>query len=191
MNNVSDHTKGNLQGFDKGEMDPSRSQRQKPDLVEEAKGFGRDLKDKAAGFSETVTQSAREQVSGVKEAAEKLTSGATEKVSEAIREQKSVGADYLRGVAGAVHRAAGELESEIPQAARFMHLAADQVDDFAGSVKERNVQELLGEVQDFARRQPALFFGGALLFGFAALRFLKSTPPAGSGSNFGGSSQGV
>jgi hypothetical protein len=39
------------------------------------------------------------------------------------------------------------------------------------------VRELVGEVQDFARRQPTLFFGGAVVLGFAALRFLKSTAP--------------
>jgi hypothetical protein len=32
-------------------------------------------------------------------------------------------------------------------------------------------------VQDFARRQPTLFFGGSMLMGFAALRFLKSAAP--------------
>jgi hypothetical protein len=37
---------------------------------------------------------------------------------------------------------------------------------------------LVGEVQDFARRQPTLFIGGAVILGFAALRFLKSATPA-------------
>ena len=44
-------------------------------------------------------------------------------------------------------------------------------------MRERDVRELVGEVQDFARKQPTLFFGGAVILGFAALRFLKSTPP--------------
>jgi hypothetical protein len=47
----------------------------------------------------------------------------------------------------------------------------------ADTVRERDVRELVGEVQDFARRQPTLFFGGAVVLGFAALRFLKSTAP--------------
>ena len=46
-------------------------------------------------------------------------------------------------------------------------------------MREKDVRQLVGEVQDFARRQPTLFFGGAVLLGFAALRFLKSAPPSG------------
>jgi hypothetical protein len=36
------------------------------------------------------------------------------------------------------------------------------------------MRELAAEVQDFARKQPTLFFGGAVILGFAALRFFKS-----------------
>jgi hypothetical protein len=34
----------------------------------------------------------------------------------------------------------------------------------------------MGEVQNFARQQPAAFFGAAVLAGFAAVRFFKSAP---------------
>ena len=182
MSNVSDYTKRNFQGGDPN---------QKPDLRQEAEGLGRDMKHKASGLGDTISESAREQVSGVKEAASKLGSKVSDKVSETFQEQKGAGADYLRGIAGAVRRAAGEVESEIPPAARLLRTAADGVEDLAASVKEKNAQEILGEVQDFARKQPALFFGGAMLVGFAALRFLKSAPPSSGTSNFGNYRQGV
>ncbi len=187
MSNVSDYPQGvrsDLTGQSSSGSPPKR------DLASEAKDIGRDFQDKASGLGNTVSQTAREQLSTVTEAAEKFASGAKEKVNEAFREQRSAGADYLTGMAGAVRRAAGEIESEIPPAARFMRGAADQVESFAGSVKDRSPQEMLGEVQDFARRQPALFFGGAMVLGFALLRFLKSTPPSGSSREYRGPYQG-
>jgi hypothetical protein len=47
------------------------------------------------------------------------------------------------------------------------------------------MHDLVGEVQDFAKRQPTLFFGGAVVLGFAALRFLKSSAPASAPSRPG------
>ena len=41
------------------------------------------------------------------------------------------------------------------------------------------MRDLVGELTDFARRRPTLVFGGAMLLGFAALRFLKSDAPSG------------
>jgi hypothetical protein len=39
---------------------------------------------------------------------------------------------------------------------------------------------LVGDVENFARRQPALFIGGALALGILAARFLKSSSQQGS-----------
>jgi hypothetical protein len=182
MSNVSDYTQRNFQA-----ADPN----QKADFRQEAEGFGRDMKNKATGLGDTIAGGAREQVSGVKDAASKLGSKVSDKVSQTFQEQKGAGADYLRGIAGAVRRAAGEVEAEIPPAARVMRTAADGVEDFAASVREKNAQEILSEVQDFARKQPALFFGGAMLLGFAALRFLKSAPPASGAANIHNYRQGA
>jgi hypothetical protein len=88
-----------------------------------------------------------------------------------------VGADYIGSLAQATGRAAHEFEAELPQAAHYIRHASEQIQGVADIVRERDVRELVGEVQDFARRQPTLFFGGAVVLGFAALRFLKSTTP--------------
>jgi len=98
-----------------------------------------------------------------------------------MNEQKTAGADYLGTIAQAVHRAAGEFQTEVPQAAQYIRQAAGQIESVANAVRERNIRELVGEVQGFARRQPTLFFGGAVILGFAALRFLKSSDTSSSG----------
>ena len=53
--------------------------------------------------------------------------------------------------------------------------AADQLDRFSTRLRERNVSELLHDAQQLARRQPALFIGGAFVLGLLGARFLKSS----------------
>jgi hypothetical protein len=50
-------------------------------------------------------------------------------------------------------------------------------------LRKRDLNELLGSVQDFARRQPTAFLGATVLVGFAAMRFLKSATSQSSGGS--------
>lgn len=90
-------------------------------------------------------------------------------------EQKGVGADRLGDVAGAVHGAARTLEAGMPQVANYVHQAAAQLEDVARTLRYRSVDDLIEEIGSFARAQPAIFFGGAMLAGFALTRFLMSS----------------
>lgn len=58
--------------------------------------------------------------------------------------------------------------------AHYGDQAAEQITKLAGHLRERDVDEVLDEVQTFARQKPGLFVGGAVLLGLAAARFLKS-----------------
>jgi hypothetical protein len=101
---------------------------------------------------------------------------ASDKVKSVGSEQKAAGADYLDTVARAIHRAAREFEADVPQAAHYIRRAGGQVSSVASAVRQGDLRDLVTEVEEVARRQPALFFGGALVLGFVALRFLKSAP---------------
>jgi DNA-binding ferritin-like protein len=89
--------------------------------------------------------------------------------------QKDVGADTLGEVAGAVHGAAHALESGMPQVASYVHGTAARLEDVAKTLRHQSVDDLMEGIGSFARAQPALFFGGAMLAGFALTRFLKSS----------------
>ena len=157
------------------------------DLKEQAKALGRELKDKASEITDTVSRTAKDQASELGSAAKELASDAAGKVTTAMNHQKTAGADYIGSIAQAVHRAAGEFDGEVPQAAKYIRQAADQLEGVANAVRERDMRELVGEVQNFARRQPTLFFGGAMLLGFAALRFLKSSSSSQKNAHLGNS----
>ena len=155
----------------------------RPDLAGKAKDVVRDVKAKASDLTDGVTRAAKDNASQLGDAALGIANSAKDKVEQVVSERKSLGADYIGSIAQATGRAANEFQSDLPQAAQYIRQASEQIQGFADTVRERDVRELVGEVQGFARRQPTLFFGGAVVLGFAALRFLKSTAPnAGSAS---------
>jgi hypothetical protein len=149
----------------------------RPDLTEKAKGIVRDVKAKASDLTDGVTRAAKENASQLGDAALDLANTAKDRIEAEATQRKSLGADYIGSIAQATSRAASEFDADVPQAARYIRQAAEQIQGVADTVRERDVRELVGEVQDFARRQPTLFFGGAVVLGFAVLRFLKSTAP--------------
>lgn len=151
-----------------------------PDLATQAKDVVRDVKAKAADLTDGVARMAKENSSRLGDAAVDLANSAKGKVEESVIQRKSLSADYIGSFAQATGRAANEFEAELPQAAHYIRQASEQIQGVADTVRQKDVRELVGEVEELARRQPILFFGGAVVLGFAALRFLKSTAPAGS-----------
>jgi len=70
--------------------------------------------------------------------------------------------------------------------AQFADQAAEQIDRFSTYLRETDVDEMLADAQRFARRQPALFLGGAFAVGLLAARFLKSSTPSATSTGYRG-----
>jgi len=142
-----------------------------------------------------VTRDAQEVASQLAGKAREGLSDAKEQLRSTAEEQKDAGADRIKHIAGAVSRAADALEGEIPEAAHYVRRAAKELGDVSEAVKRRDVNELIGMVQDFARRQPTAFIGASVIAGFAAVRFLKTSAEGRSSStqhhNIGGQGLGA
>ncbi len=123
------------------------------------------------GFSSAAETTQREATS----VAENLQS----KARDAAEQQKSAGADQIGGVAHAMEAAADDLHDKMPMAAEYIEEVAGRLGSAASALRERSVDDMLGEVADFARRQPGLFFAGAIAAGFAFSRFAKSSTSRG------------
>jgi hypothetical protein len=107
----------------------------------------------------------------------KLANRVKEKASSFAEQRKRSGTDKLERIAGAVQRAADDLEKDSPETARYVRSAAETVRDFSTSLRDRRVEDIAADARDFARRQPWLVFGGAVLAGLVITRFLKSSRP--------------
>jgi hypothetical protein len=103
------------------------------------------------------------------------------KARDVAEQQKRAGAGRLDTLANAVQSAAKNIEPDMPQAAGYMHDTADRLAGMSSALRERSVEDLVGQFGEFARKQPALLFGGALLAGIALSRFLKSSDNGASG----------
>lgn len=120
----------------------------------------------------------RETGSAAERTAEKASSLRDEvqaRTRQMADEQKRKSADRMGSIARAVRSAAGDLEREMPQAAGFIQDAAQRLEETSADLKHLSLDEIMDRVGDFARRQPAAFFGGAVFAGFILSRFLKSS----------------
>jgi len=142
-----------------------------------------DLSGQVSGAIRESAREVKEQASNVAESAKGLASQAGEKLLSSVEEQKAAGADFVSGVAGAVRRAANEFDKDVPQAAQYIRLAADQIGTVSDAFRRRDLNQLVADVQGFARRQPTAFLGAAVLAGFAAVRFLKTSTAAANASS--------
>ncbi|MBV8836641.1 MAG: hypothetical protein JO000_08885 [Alphaproteobacteria bacterium] len=122
------------------------------------------------------------QAGQVADQARQLASGAGEKVQAAVAQQKAAGADYLGAIGASMRRASREFDDQLPQAGQYIRKAAGQIESMSSAIRNRDMSQIVGEVQDFARKQPAAFFGAAVLAGFAVARFFKSAPEDRQGS---------
>jgi hypothetical protein len=143
-------------------------------VVDQAKEFGRDVKGQASALTQTAADVVKTQAGNLTEQAKEVASDAGEKLRATVTEQKAAGADYVGNVANIIRRTAYEFDSDIPQAGHYIRKAAAQLENVSDAMRNRDMSEIVGNVQDFARKQPTAFFGAAVLLGFAAVRFLKS-----------------
>jgi hypothetical protein len=127
----------------------------------------------------SVASTAKEQIASVaavaKEQAGTFIDPMKEKALNMVEEKKQTGVEQIGKVAQAVHAAASQIEREIPQAATYIHRAAEGLEQASQAISNRSVGDMVDYVEDFARRNPAAFFGSTVLAGFVLSRFLKSS----------------
>lgn len=113
-----------------------------------------------------------------------------EQVRPQIESQKDRVADQVGMVANALRQTGQNLNrDEAGPLADYADRGAEQIEQFSQYLRNHDLTDLVGEVEDFARRQPTLFMAGAFGLGLLAARFLRSRPMSGSGAGgYGGGS---
>ena len=83
-------------------------------------------------------------------------------------------AGHMDSVVDALNKVVGELDTSSPVTGYARNIA-NTVENYAVTVRDSSVDELIAMSQDFGRRQPAVFLGAAALLGFVASRFLVAS----------------
>ena len=90
--------------------------------------------------------------------------------------QKNRATDGLGSIAHAVRQTTQPLrENQQDTIAQYVDKAADGIERLAVQLRDKDVSELVADVERFAKRQPAVFIGTTFAIGLLAARFLKST----------------
>jgi hypothetical protein len=99
-----------------------------------------------------------------------------------LEDQKTAASSGIGSVAHAFRQTGHTLRGQEQEGvAQYVEQAADRLEQFSHYLGEHDLRELARDAEQFARREPALFLGGAFAIGMLAARFLKS-----SGSNSAG-----
>jgi hypothetical protein len=117
-------------------------------------------------------------VQQAQEKAGQLVDQAKGQVKTQLSEQKERAAGTLGSVAEALRQTGQTLEQQNQApVGQMASSAADWIEQFSGSLRERDIEQMLGDMEGFARRNPTIFIGSAFAIGFLAARFLKSSSP--------------
>lgn len=138
----------------------------------------------------------KQQAAAIGDEAMTQLEGVTEKAKGMAADQKDLLVAQLGGVSGALQKVAGELDSSGEAGSRYVRMLADGAEKLTSTVRDNDVDQIIGIAQDFGRKQPVAFMGAAALLGFVASRFVLASAsrkpdttatPAGSGysSNYG------
>lgn len=128
------------------------------------------------GEGEHLTDRARRKAGEFMEQAEESAHGMRERARSAVDQQKDAAAGSIEGVAQALRSASDDLEHRgQPMVAQYSRQVAEGLEGMANWVSRRNIDDLVGGVEDFARQRPVAFMGGAMVAGFALARFMKSS----------------
>ena len=129
-----------------------------------------------------------------KDTASEVVNQVQQRAGDQINRQKETTASELSTVVNAVRRFGESLNNEgngpiARFAAQYGDKAANSLDRLAKYLRDQEPKQLLEDVQNFGRRQPALLIGGAFLLGFAGARVIKSSIESASSSSMNTGSQ--
>lgn len=124
------------------------------DVAEEARAAGASLRREVGGLGSTIKQG----------------------LSDQVERRKNGIADRLSTVAERVQATAGDLREHEVWLGSLLGRGASELQGIAEEIRRNDVPGILGSVEVFARRQPALFMGATVALGFALTRFVGAGP---------------
>lgn len=108
--------------------------------------------------------------------ASQLAHQAQQKVESRLGTQKQQASQGMHNLAGALGQTSQQLREQGQESlAQYTTKAASQVEHLSHYLEQHDVNQLIGETQNYARQHPVPFLAGAFALGIAASRFLKSS----------------
>jgi hypothetical protein len=126
--------------------------------------------------TEQVKDQVRDRTQVAQDKAGAMAGQARGRLSEQIDQRSTQAGDEIRSAAHHVRSLAEQLRAEgKDMPARMVEQAADRSESFGNYLRNADGEQLLGDAESFARRQPWAVAAGGLALGFAASRLLKAS----------------
>lgn len=128
------------------------------------------------GSSQPVRDTEQSTAGTVRDSAGQVAEQGRERITSQLGEQKMRISQGLGSASEAIRTASQQLyEQDQSSIARYVDQGAEQLDQMARYLQDRDVNDLIGDAESFARERPAIFLGGAFGLGLLAARFVKSS----------------
>jgi hypothetical protein len=122
------------------------------------------------------TDKAQEVAGQAKEKAQEAAGQAKGRVREQVDQRSTEAGKQVSTTAGDLRSVSDELRKQGKDTpARLAEQAAERTERLGGYLTESDADRILGDVEDFARKQPWAVVAGGLALGFAASRILKAS----------------
>jgi hypothetical protein len=140
--------------------------------------------------SDLITEQVSQGAQNAAQMASQAAQGAAQQAQSFLDGQRTQVAGAIETIATSIENMSSELRNQGQGGiAGVTDTAATYVRDAAGYLQARDTGALVGDAENYARRNPMVFYGGAFLLGMAAVRFLKSSPARQNSDGSMGSSQ--
>jgi hypothetical protein len=132
--------------------------------------------DAAGGAIDTMREQVGPLVDTMRERVGPLAEQVKEQASAVAQQQMSSAAAGLDSAAGSVNAVGERLrENNLGALSQYTDLAAEHMEKAAAWLRTTTPEEIAHDIEDFAKKQPAVFAAGALALGLIGVRFLRST----------------
>jgi hypothetical protein len=127
------------------------------------------------------------QTTDVRETAQNAVNQGKSFLGKQVDERSTVIGQQIGSVAQDLRNVGDQLRESgtVGGAAGYVDQGAELVDKLANYLQDADSDRLIGDLEDYARRQPWAIAGAALVLGFAASRFLKTSSVRRYSSTYG------
>jgi ElaB/YqjD/DUF883 family membrane-anchored ribosome-binding protein len=131
-------------------------------------GSGKRLAEQASETLDDAASKAQEKAVALKEQG-------SDRVRQQFDQRSTQAGKQVRSVAGALRRANEQLAQEGGSTTQLTGQVADRIDRLGAYLERASSDELIRDVESFARRRPWILAGMGTLAGLAAARFVKAS----------------
>ncbi|UYV19795.1 hypothetical protein K1Y77_03720 [Halomonas qaidamensis] len=124
------------------------------------------------------------------ESAAEIKDAAEQQAENAFAQQRESAAEQTKIVSAVFQKAADEFDRQKqPFCSQQTRRLAQKVDRFSQTMRDKDLHGLCKEAENYGRKEPALFIGGAIAAGFLVTRFLRSSSTHSDAANNGSQHQ--